>query len=78
MPVERMNVPTQGRQDVQPLIVGMGVSSGGLEGLRQFREHLGGELCVTLPDGLGAKTEVHAMQEPLLERAVAALRERYA
>ena len=49
-----------------------------LEGLRQFREHLGGELCVTLPDGLGAKTEVHAMQEPLLERAVAALRERYA
>lgn len=42
MPVERMNVPTQGRQDVQPLIVGMGVSSGGLEGLRQFFSRMQG------------------------------------
>ncbi len=49
-----------------------------LEGLRQFREHLGGELCVTLPKGLGAKTEVHEMDEDLIERAVALLRERYA
>ena len=49
-----------------------------LEGLRQFREHLGGRLCVTLPDGLGAKTEVGEMDEALLERAVALLRERYA
>ena len=49
-----------------------------LEGLRQFREHLGGALCVTLPEGLGAKTEVREMDEALLERAVALLRERYA
>ena len=49
-----------------------------LEGLRQFREHLGGALCVTLPEGLGAKIEVHEMDEALLERAVALLRERYA
>ena len=49
-----------------------------LEGLRQFREHLGGELCVTLPKGLGAQTEVHEMDEALIERAVALLRERYA
>ena len=49
-----------------------------LEGLRQFREHLGGTLCVTLPDGLGAKTEVHEMDEALVERAVKLLRERYA
>ena len=49
-----------------------------LEGLRQFREHLGGALCVTLPQGLGAKTEVHEMDEARLERAVAQLRERYA
>ncbi len=49
-----------------------------LEGLRQFREHLGGELCVTLPQGLGAKTEVHEMDEDLIERAVTLLRERYA
>ena len=32
-----------------------------LEGLRDFREHLGGELCVTLPDGLGRRHEVHEM-----------------
>ena len=33
---------------------------------------------MTLPDGLGAKTEVGEMDEALLERAVALLRERYA
>ena len=49
-----------------------------LEGLRQFREHLGGVLCVTLPEGLGAKTEVHEMDEARIERAVIVLRERYA
>lgn len=48
------------------------------EGLRQFREHLGGELCVTLPNGLGAKQEVHEIDDETLERAVALLRERYA
>ena len=49
-----------------------------LEGLRQFREHLGGVLCVTFPQGLGAKTELNAIDERLLERAVTLLRERYA
>jgi 3-dehydroquinate synthase len=28
-------------------------------GLRDFREHLGGELCVTFPQGIGARFEVH-------------------
>jgi 3-dehydroquinate synthase len=49
-----------------------------IEGLRQFREHLGGQLCVTLPRGLGDKTEVHEMNEALLEQAVQLLRERFA
>jgi 3-dehydroquinate synthase len=49
-----------------------------LEGIRQFREHLGGNLCITLPDGLGRKTEIHEMNEALLERAVTLLRERHA
>ncbi len=49
-----------------------------LEGLRQFREHLGGELCITLPDHLGAKVEIHEMDEELIERAVYLLHERYA
>lgn len=48
-----------------------------LEGIRQFREHLGGHLCITLPDGLGRKTEIHTIDEMLLERAVTLLRERH-
>lgn len=28
-------------------------------GIRDFREHLGGELCVTFPQGIGARFEVH-------------------
>ena len=49
-----------------------------MEGLRQFREHLGGALCVTLPQGLGNKTEVNEMDEALVEQAVQLLRERFA
>ncbi len=49
-----------------------------MEGLRQFREHLGGALCVTLPHGLGNKTEVNEMDETLVEQAVQLLRERFA
>jgi 3-dehydroquinate synthase len=48
-----------------------------VEGLRQFREHLGGQLCVTLPKGLGDKVEVHEMDEALLEQSVQLLRERF-
>ena len=34
-----------------------------LDGLAQFREHLGGRLCVTLPRGIGRKVEVNHMDE---------------
>ena len=47
-----------------------------LEGLREFREHLGGELTVTLLEGLGRGVEVHAMDAALIGRAIAWLRER--
>lgn len=49
-----------------------------MEGLRQFQEHLGGQLCVTLPDAIGSKVEVHEMDETLIERAITLLRERHA
>lgn len=39
-------------------------------GLADFREHLGGELCITLPHGLGDKIEVHEMDLSLVEKAV--------
>jgi 3-dehydroquinate synthase len=46
-----------------------------LEGLADFQEHLGGELTVTLPDGLGRRMEVHALDERLIEAALARLAE---
>ncbi len=47
-----------------------------LPGLREFREHLGGELTVTLLRGIGHKQEVHAVDEARIERAIAWLRAR--
>ena len=42
-----------------------------LEGLRDFREHLGGELTVTLLAGIGKGVEVHAMDPELVARSIA-------
>ncbi len=47
-----------------------------LEGLRQFREHLGGALAVTMPDGIGRKVEVHELDAELIEAGVRFLGER--
>ena len=47
-----------------------------LSGLQDFREHLGGELCVTLPSPLGGKIEVHEMDERMIEKAILYLSER--
>ncbi|NCC51830.1 MAG: 3-dehydroquinate synthase [Spartobacteria bacterium] len=47
-----------------------------LQGIQMFREHLGGRLCVTFPDGLGALREEHALEEALIEEAVEYLRAR--
>jgi 3-dehydroquinate synthase len=43
-------------------------------GLRDFQEHLGGELTVTFPNGLGARHEVHEIDLDLMARAVEELR----
>lgn len=47
-----------------------------LEGLEEFREHLGGELTVTLVPKIGAKVEVHEMDRELILVALAELRDR--
>jgi 3-dehydroquinate synthase len=47
-----------------------------LEGLAQFREHLGGALTVTLPDGIGRKREVHEMYPDVIEEGLVFLKER--
>ena len=47
-----------------------------LEGLAQFREHLGGALTVTLPRGVGEKVEVHQMNPQVIEESIAFLGQR--
>jgi 3-dehydroquinate synthase len=44
------------------------------DGLREFREHLGGALCVTLLTSIGSGIEVHDMDPVLIERAIDWLR----
>lgn len=39
-------------------------------GLRDFQEHLGGELTVTFPRGLGARQEVHEIDLAIMENAI--------
>jgi 3-dehydroquinate synthase len=47
-----------------------------LEGLREFREHLGGELTITLLCGIGTGIEVHEIDEGLMIHAISDLKER--
>ena len=46
-------------------------------GLEEFREHLGGELTITLPRSIGRGCEVNEMDLPLVVRAIDELRERH-
>jgi len=43
-------------------------------GLDDFREHLGGELCITLPTAIGATVEVHNMDAALIREAARVLK----
>jgi 3-dehydroquinate synthase len=47
-----------------------------LEGLREFQEHLGGELTVTLLRGVGRRVEVHEIDPALVLEVIARLRVR--
>ena len=47
-----------------------------LSGLEEFREHLGGELTVTLLNGIGHGVEVHEMMAPQIVEAIHELRAR--
>lgn len=40
------------------------------EGLAEFQEHLGGELCVTFPKGIGQRLEVHEIDLDLMREAL--------
>jgi 3-dehydroquinate synthase len=43
--------------------------------LNEFQEHLGGELCITMPLGIGNRHEVHQMEMAKLEEALVRLKE---
>jgi 3-dehydroquinate synthase len=45
-----------------------------LDGLDEFREHLGGELTITLLRGVGRAIEVHEMDAALIEKAIVWMR----
>ncbi len=45
-----------------------------LDGLREFQEHLGGDLCVTYPHGIGARFEVNHIDLALMEQAIQELK----
>jgi 3-dehydroquinate synthase len=47
-----------------------------LDGLEDFREHLGGRLTITLVTGLGQRIEVHEVENSVVLEALAELRRR--
>jgi 3-dehydroquinate synthase len=47
-----------------------------LKGLSEFREHLGGELTITLLEGIGRGIEVHEMDEERVRAAIGWLKQR--
>ena len=49
-----------------------------LRGLEEFREHLGGQLTITLVTGIGRAVEVNEMDESLIPAVIEELRERFA
>jgi 3-dehydroquinate synthase len=49
-----------------------------LDGLQDFREHLGGELTVTLLEDIGRGREVHSLDHALVERVIEELKARSA
>lgn len=49
-----------------------------VNGLEEFREHLGGELAITLLRGIGQGFEIHEMDLPKVVEAIYELKERHA
>jgi len=46
-----------------------------LAGLEEFREHLGGQLTITLLDEIGRGVEVHTIDDPRMDKAIERLRD---
>ena len=55
-----LSIPVSGDEEMQEL----------LKGIQEFREHLGGELTITLINGIGQKVDVHKIDIELMKNAV--------
>ena len=58
-----LSIPISGDNEIQEL----------LKGIEEFREHLGGELTITLINGIGKKMDVHKIDIELMKKAVNSL-----
>ena len=47
-----------------------------LDGIEEFREHLGGELTITLPNSIGKEIEIHDICRQTMEKAIAYIADR--
>lgn len=56
-------IPVAGEKDTETL----------LQGIEEFREHLGGRLTITLIEGIGRKKDVHTIDKKLMKKAIAVL-----
>src|SRR5690606_5320373 len=55
-----LHIPLTGDAEVDEL----------LRGIEEFREHLGGELTITLIDQIGVKYDVHEIDRSLMKKAI--------
>lgn len=62
-----LHIPLQKDSDLKEL----------LNGIQEFREHLGGELTITLISAIGTKHDVHEIDMPTMEKAIEWLNEMY-
>jgi len=62
-----LSIPVTGDHEIREL----------LKGIQEFREHLGGELTITLIDGIGKKMDVHQIDMEIMKNAVNSLNIKY-
>ncbi|WP_422079469.1 3-dehydroquinate synthase [Ulvibacterium sp.] len=58
-----LHIPVETEKEIQEL----------LQGIEEFREHLGGELCITLISEIGEKHDVNKIDLDLMQRAITGL-----
>ena len=62
-----LHIPLAGEKEVDEL----------LRGIEEFREHLGGELTITLIDQIGTKHDVHQIDRSIMKQAIIWLNNKY-